>query len=386
MAWACRTTSGRLRRTRGSAGAEGQRADAGPVRSVLRQLVAGVSALHGKGKLHRDIKPSNIMVRPDGRVVILDFGLMSDTLPSPAAADDRMAGTPAYLAPEQHAGADPSEASDWYAVGVTLYEALTGRLPFDGSWHELGWRKRHSDPPPPASIEPHVPDDLNEICMGLLCRDPERRLSGRDALDKLVDRGAAAPETRRREPRRPKPCFVGRARQLAHSDRVVRRGQRGPRGGRVRSRSLRHRQDRAGPAVPRPGARRRCGGAPRPLLRARVRSVQGARRDHGQPESYLGRLRRRRWRRWCRLMRRRLSRRFPCCSKSKRSPRSARTSRRSWIRSSRRRRILVAARAADPNGGSPTAGAATSTICTGRMRTARSCSRRCSGRPSRHRS
>ncbi len=159
--------------------------------------MAGVSALHDKGKLHRDIKPSNILVRPDGRVVILDFGLTSDTLPSAAAADDRMAGTPAYLAPEQHAGADASEASDWYAVGVTLYEALTGRLPFDGSWHELRLRKCHSDPPPPASIEPQVPDDLNEICMGLLCRDPERRLSGRDALDKLVDRGARPPETRR---------------------------------------------------------------------------------------------------------------------------------------------------------------------------------------------
>ena len=87
----------------GMPGAEGQHADAGLVRSVLRQLVAGVSALHDSGKLHRDIKPSNIMVSPDGRVVILDVGLMTDMRPSPAAADDRMAGTPAYLAPEQHA-------------------------------------------------------------------------------------------------------------------------------------------------------------------------------------------------------------------------------------------------------------------------------------------
>ena len=84
---------------------------------------------------------------------------------------------------------------------MTLYEALTGRLPFDGSWHELRARKRHSDPLPPASIAPEVPDDLNEICLGLLCRDPERRLSGRDALDTLVDRGTRHPETRRREPR-----------------------------------------------------------------------------------------------------------------------------------------------------------------------------------------
>ena len=127
-----------------------------------------------------------------------------------------MAGTPAYLAPEQHAGADPSEASDWYAVGVTLYEALTGRLPFDGSWHELRSRKRHSDPPPPARIEPEVPDDLNEICLGLLCRDPERRLSGRERSDKLADSGTRhQADTARATPRRPKPFFVGRARQLA---------------------------------------------------------------------------------------------------------------------------------------------------------------------------
>src|SRR6185295_18712574 len=90
------------------------RADPRLVRSVLRQLVAGLSALHGKGKLHRDIKPSNVLVGRDGRLVILDFGLMSDAVPGTTGADDSMSGTPAYLAPEQYSGADPSEASDWY--------------------------------------------------------------------------------------------------------------------------------------------------------------------------------------------------------------------------------------------------------------------------------
>ena len=211
----------------GTTGAEGQRADPGLVRNVLRQLVAGLSALHGKGKLHRDIKPSNIMVRRDGRVVILDFGLMSDALPGTAVADDRMAGTPAYLAPEQHAGADPSEASDWYAVGVTLYEALTGRLPFDGSWHELRSRKSHSDPPPPAWIDAGG------------SRRSQRDLSGlavpRSRAAPVGTRGARqagrqrTPGTRRhvaREPRRLKPVFVGRARRAGHPERVVRRGQR----------------------------------------------------------------------------------------------------------------------------------------------------------------
>ena len=100
---------------------------------ALRQLIEGVSALHRGGKLHRDIKPSNVLVTPEGRVVILDFGLIAELLPQHAGdASDVMAGTPAYMSPEEGSGATPSEASDWYGVGVTLYEALTGAVPFAG--------------------------------------------------------------------------------------------------------------------------------------------------------------------------------------------------------------------------------------------------------------
>jgi hypothetical protein len=197
----------------GSAGAWGRRADPGLARSVVRQLVAGLSALHGKGKLHRDIKPSNIMVRRDGRLIVLDFGLISDNLPGAAFEDDGVAGTPAYLAPEQHWGADPSEATDWYAVGVTLYETLTGRRPFEGSWYELRQRKIQDDPRPPAWIDPGIPDDLNEICMGLLCRDPGRRLSGPEALGKLSD-ARISENTPPSRLRRTKPSFIGRTDEL----------------------------------------------------------------------------------------------------------------------------------------------------------------------------
>jgi predicted Ser/Thr protein kinase len=118
--------------------------------SALRQLVDGVSALHRLGKLHRDIKPSNVLVTEEGRVVILDFGLITELYPENlGSAEHVIGGTPAYLSPEEGAGMPPSEAGDWYGVGVTLYEALTGEIPFRGPVTEVLLRKRECDPPSP---------------------------------------------------------------------------------------------------------------------------------------------------------------------------------------------------------------------------------------------
>jgi serine/threonine protein kinase len=182
-------------------------------RRVFRQLVDGITELHRRGKLHRDIKPSNLLVTPAGRLVILDFGLTSDVFLNDRATDESMAGTPAYVAPERRAGVAPSEGEDWYGVGVTLYEALTGRLPFEGSFEEMSRRKREADPSPPAAIEPGVPDDLNDICMGMLRRDPGRRLSGAEAVPALEpDVFLAA--ARRRSDVEMEPAFVGRQQHL----------------------------------------------------------------------------------------------------------------------------------------------------------------------------
>jgi serine/threonine protein kinase len=178
---------------------------------ALRQLVDGVAALHARGKLHRDIKPSNVLVTPEGRVVILDFGLITELLPLHGReTSDVKGGTPAYMAPEETLGGIPSEAGDWYGVGMTLYEALTGTIPFAGTLTELLISKRTIDPPAPLKVVPGVPASLSTVCMGLLSRDPAQRLSGPAALRALV----REPEPPAVPPRIRETPFVGRVRQL----------------------------------------------------------------------------------------------------------------------------------------------------------------------------
>ena len=181
---------------------------------ALRQLIDGVSALHRRGKLHRDIKPSNVLVTPEGRVVILDFGLTAELLPLYSGERSYVSGgTPAYMAPEEASGATPSEAGDWYGIGATLYEALTGTIPFEGALTDLLARKSTIDPPAPMELAPGVPADLSAICMGMLCRDPAQRLSGPAAL-RALPRDTAPPVLDTTPAPMGDTPFVGRAGQL----------------------------------------------------------------------------------------------------------------------------------------------------------------------------
>ncbi|MCA9190718.1 MAG: protein kinase [Planctomycetales bacterium] len=147
----------------------------GRLRSAMIQLCEGLHHLHKSEVLHRDLKSSNVVVDGNGRVVVLDFGLVSELGRSELTLQGQsISGTPAYMSPEGAAGGVESFASDWYSVGVMLYQALSGKLPFHGDPIQILLDKRTQDAPP-LEPEGEVAEELSELCMRLLSRDPDLR-------------------------------------------------------------------------------------------------------------------------------------------------------------------------------------------------------------------
>lgn len=142
------------------------------LRDVFLQLARALSVLHSHKKVHRDVKPSNVLVTTEGRVVLMDFGLVAESTAS--GGDVVLAGTPLYMAPELMSGRS-GPAVDWYAFGVMLYEALTGRPPFlTDNLVQLFEHKRRPQTPP-RQIVPEVPEDLDRLCADLLNENPDAR-------------------------------------------------------------------------------------------------------------------------------------------------------------------------------------------------------------------
>jgi serine/threonine protein kinase len=166
------------------------------IRRTFHTVAQGVRALHAAGKVHRDLKPENVMVRADGRPVLLDFGLILDLKPQAptsveeprgerhyqASTDHQISGTLSYMAPEQATGSPLLNSSDWYAFGVMLFEALTGRLPFTGKGIEIVRAKIAQQAPRPSQFVSTTPPDLDQLCVQLLDRNPENRPSGAEIL------------------------------------------------------------------------------------------------------------------------------------------------------------------------------------------------------------
>ena len=161
------------------------------LRDALPGLLSAVSALHASGMVHRDLKPNNVLVSAEGHVTVIDFGLAREELDEGPVNEARVfVGTPAYAAPEQALAERCGPAADMYALGVMLYEALTGTLPFDGDGLTALLHKLGHDPVPPATRAEGVPADLERLTLRLLSRDPTLRPT---AHDMLVELGASRP-------------------------------------------------------------------------------------------------------------------------------------------------------------------------------------------------
>ena len=193
------------------------------LRGALVQVVEGLITVHAAGKLHRDLKPENVLVTAEGRAVLLDFGIVIDQHKDIHETLATIIGTPAYMSPEQCRGQDVSQATDWYALGVILYEALTGDVPFDGTPMQVIARKQEVDATPPSEVVSGISADLNALCMQLLQRDPAARPNGESVLRALrAKRPASLPAPAAAEAHKlGRAPFVGREAQLRELDAAL---------------------------------------------------------------------------------------------------------------------------------------------------------------------
>jgi serine/threonine protein kinase len=182
------------------------------LRRAWPQLLRGVAAIHSTGKLHRDLKPANVLVEREGHLRILDFGLVRAAREEHDSSTDLSGGTLAYAAPEQLGDEGACEASDAYAAGVMLYEALTGALPFTGSARDVFQAKVNGRLP----SAPRGPDDLAALAMALLHPKPEQRPSIAEIVARLAPDEPSAVAPAPVAPSGPRgTAFVGREHELA---------------------------------------------------------------------------------------------------------------------------------------------------------------------------
>lgn len=151
------------------------------------QVAQALSVAHAGGIIHRDIKPQNIMIQPDGNIKVMDFGIAraGDAGLSQTAT---VLGTAHYVSPEQAQGKELTGASDIYSLGVVLYEATTGKLPFDGQDAvSVAVKQVNEIPAPPSTINPNIDPTLEAIIMKAMEKDPERRFKDASEMRHILN-------------------------------------------------------------------------------------------------------------------------------------------------------------------------------------------------------
>jgi eukaryotic-like serine/threonine-protein kinase len=160
---------------------------------LIRQVLEAAGFAHRHGVVHRDLKPQNVIVDEEGKAVVTDFGIAQAGV-SEITQTGSVMGTPHYLSPEQAQGLEVTSVSDLYSIGVILYEALTGRVPFEGeSAVAVAMKQVSQTPQRPSSINPRVTPALDAVVMRALEKEPGQRFQSADAFIAALDEAMKDP-------------------------------------------------------------------------------------------------------------------------------------------------------------------------------------------------
>jgi eukaryotic-like serine/threonine-protein kinase len=155
---------------------------------LMIQACAGIGYAHRAGLVHCDVKPQNMLVTPDKRLKVVDFGIARALATiAPDEKTDVVWGSPQYFSPEQAAGDPPSPASDVYSLGIVMFEMLTTRLPFqDPAAEELARMHRELPPPSIRKYNPAISSSLEQILLKVLAKEPSNRYRTADQLGRVL--------------------------------------------------------------------------------------------------------------------------------------------------------------------------------------------------------
>jgi len=175
----------------------------GPLRltamlAIGTQVADALGAAHASGLVHRDVKPANILLSSDGRVLVADFGIAKAAQGADVTNDGSMVGTAKYLAPEQVEGNAVDGRTDLYALGIVLYEGLTGSPPFVADTDlSTALARLHRDPTPPRQLRPEIPRAVEEVVSRALARRPDDRYPDAAAMRRALLAAGADPSKAR---------------------------------------------------------------------------------------------------------------------------------------------------------------------------------------------
>jgi serine/threonine protein kinase len=161
---------------------------------IAREVCSGLNEAHAQGVAHRDLKPENLMMDRHGHIKIMDFGVARAFSGDPATTVNAIAGTPSYMAPEQVESRKVDQRADIYALGLIVYEMLTGNQVFKADTPlAAAYKQVHEAPPPPRKVDPTIPETVQTLILRCIEKEPERRFQTVAELGAAIEALGYAP-------------------------------------------------------------------------------------------------------------------------------------------------------------------------------------------------